>query len=285
MNWITTVAMVVLFAVNLVACGRSDEPTPVTQAVTAAREVVRDNSSKKEDRKLEAERKKRDEESRRQIVEEVRLAFELTKGPERDQFGRKSPDWTKELEAASTVGAKTCANSEKFNEMTRALGYLTPGHEVVTLEEIGASVNVIQEVTRRYRKLGLAVASSFVEVFKMPLSARAKIQCGRGEGSFDLADTDRVMRVVVNALAEINETPTAIKQTPNSLRAMLQKDFTERLAEIRKDIKEGRASESDGMGNFLYVAREAIGEWKFSPEEIKLTRQEVVAYSDYRRRW
>lgn len=288
MNWITTAAMMVLFVVNLIACGRSETPTPVAQAV---REIVRDPESSKqeEDRKFEAARKKRDDERRQQIVEEIRQAFELTKGPERDQFGRKSPDWTKELEAASTAGARICKDMDKFNAMSYGFGYLqgqftVPGSPI-TWEEIGASKDAVRELTAQYRILGIRVASSFVEIFAMPRPARAKIRCGKGEGSFSLDDTSRVMRVVVNALTETNETPKAIKQTPTTLRAMLQKDFIERLSEIRKDIKEGRASESDGMGHFLYVAREAVDEWKFSPEELKMNKSDIVAYGDYRRRW
>lgn len=285
MNWITTVAMVILFAVNLVACGRSETPTPTAQPAR----IVNDPGSRKEEmQKREDDQEKRDKERRQQIIDEVRQAFDLAKEPERDQFGRKSPDWTKELEAASTVGAKPCRDSEKFDKMSSAFGYLRGQYVVppppITWEEIGANKDAVRELTAHYRVLGLRVASSFVEVFKMPRPARTKIQCGAGEGSFTLDDTDRVMRVIVNALTEVNENPTVIKQTPESLRTMLRKDFAERLAEIREDIKEGRASESDGMGHFLYIVREAIEEWKFVPEELKLTKKEVVASSDYRRR-
>ena len=172
--------------------------------------------------------------------------------------------------------------------MSSAFGYLggqyvLPG-EPITWEEIGASAHDRRDVTARYRELGVTVAYSFVKVFQMPRSARAKMQCGTGEGLFDLADTNRVMRVITFALTEVNESPTAIKQSPQSLRGMVREDYTERLADIRKDIAEGRASQSDGMGHLLYVAREAIEEWKFVTEELKLTTKEVAAYSDYRRR-
>lgn len=290
----TTVAMAILFAVNLVACGRSEQPTPTTQPVSTPN-VAKTKPTIKEmkDRvsKFDEEREQRDKERRQQVIEKIRQAFDLAKEPERDLItGQKQPAWMKDVTSSTSAGAKACAYSKKFDEMATAFGYLqrryeVPGHVSITWEEIGANAEMAREVASRYRELGLIVASSFVEVFKMPRPTRAKVECGTGEGSFDLADTERVMRVIVNALAEVNETPAAIKQTPQSLRAMLRKDFTDRLAEIRKDIAEGRASESDGMGNFLYVSREAVEEWKFSHEELKLTKQEMVAYGDYRRRW
>jgi len=240
--------------------------------------------------KFDEEWEQRDKERRQQIVEKIRRAFDLAREPERNLItGQKQPGWMKSLTTSSSIGAKACAYSEKFDEMATAFGYLQKRYEIpgreITWEEVGVSADIAREVASRYHELGLVVASSFTDVFKMPRPARVKVQCGTGEGSFDLADTDRVMRVIVNALAEVNESPTAIKQTPEALRAMLRKDFTDRLADIRKDIAEGRASESDGMGNFLYVSREAVEEWKFSPEELKMNKIEIVAYGDYRRRW
>ncbi len=64
-------------AVNLMACGRSDEPTQTAQT-TKTKEIIHDpGSSKEEDQKLKADRKKGSEERRKQIVEEIRRAFDL----------------------------------------------------------------------------------------------------------------------------------------------------------------------------------------------------------------
>ncbi|KKW18244.1 MAG: hypothetical protein UY60_C0017G0021 [Parcubacteria group bacterium GW2011_GWB1_50_9] len=289
MNWIMMAATAILFAVNLVACGRSEEPTPTTQHVSAGKIETPDVGIAKLDPQRANLQKERDETKKQETINRIRIALGL-RSPGRDSIDKKRPAWAQEVASPSGPAATACADLEKFNELSYAFGVIGKAYSLpyeISWEDIAGdtATTVAADAKAAYRKLGRSVAAGFVDAFNMPQIARAKTQCGRGEGSFTLDEGDRLMTTILYVLTEVNESPATIKQTPGSLRSMLRIDFIARLSEIRKGIAEGRASESDGMGHFLFVAREAVEEWKFAPGELKLTKQEIAAYGDYRRRW
>lgn len=190
--------------------------------------------------------------------------FEATFGPESDR------GW---VDVVRGIGPSLCERREGFKAMQKVLRYVEGEQPLISWEDVAVDPDSVHS---EFQRAGIVLAKLLFNVLTLPHEDREMI-CGGGEDSTELADGGAVMRELVNTLIAVEADPSVIEATPLQLRELLLADYNKRIAHIRTMIERGEASESDGGGWLISVAREAVMQWNLTPYQLGLTDEETRA--------
>lgn len=278
-TWVGLFFAIVL-GLSLAACGgnsKQDAADQKTRDETLTEKRV-EEIRKEAKANLEKAQKRERAERRAEAIKNIRAAFD----PKAEPPVGDQPTWVSELRRGSPQPAgEACQKLDKFYQMDWALDQMSQDLDVLYGEEARISwleIGFEEDQARKlHRETGLTAAKSLLAVFSLPRETRRKMECGRGEGVFELDDGMRLMSDISRVLQSIKDEPKAIGSSPTMLRQVLLKDLREQIAYLRAEIKAGRVKESDGGVNAIrYVAQEATREWDFTPKELGLTAEEVA---------
>ncbi len=273
---------IIVLGLSLAACGGNSKQEAADQKArgeVAAKAAAEQQRQREEDEKKakaerEQEQARKRAERRAELVKDIRAAFD----PKAETSVGDQPTWATELRRGSPQPAgEACERLDKFHAMDWALNQMDMVPEAedrISWPEIGLEES---QARKLHRDTGLAVAKSFLAFFGLPRETRQKMECGRGEGVFELDDGLRIMQEISRTLQMAKAGPKAIGSSTEMLRQVLLKDLREQIAYLRSEIKAGRVKASDGGADAIrYVAEEATREWDFTPKELRLTPEETA---------
>ncbi len=170
-----------------------------------------------------------------------------------------------------------CAQVQWFEEMQFAMDAIRNDDGLIVWEKANFDVQTKKAAKRLFRETGEKTAHHLIALYEMPWESRqVRSYCSKplSQGFWNPSDGNHVMKELRIIMSAARIKPEDLKTSEKELRAMLLRDVRSSIVRFRSDIKEGRASKSDGPPFIYDIAADAVSWWHFSYDELGLTKEE-----------